>query len=208
MYQWNVTNSSYRVHVEAPGYESANSGVVSVPPPITDLNVGLVLNAAPTPALKIRKEANLTSYADGQTIKYVYTVKNTGNVNLAGNITVNDNITGAFNITSSSLNAGDSIQGTATYPTTHVDFIAGSVTNLANATALFNNQPVRSPDTTLTVPAMQQGLPALTIVKSASPTTYSTVGQTITYTYTITNSGNVDIKGLINIIDSLINGPI
>ena len=69
-----------------------------------------------------------------------------------------------------------------------------------NGTAPFNQ-------TTATITAINQN-PALTIVKSASPTTYSTVGQTITYTYTVTNSGNVNITGPINIIDSRINGLI
>jgi uncharacterized repeat protein (TIGR01451 family) len=40
-YQWDVLSGSYRVHVEAPGYEPVNSIVVSIPPPVTDLNVGL-----------------------------------------------------------------------------------------------------------------------------------------------------------------------
>jgi hypothetical protein len=40
-YQWDVLNGSYRVHVEAPGYYPADSIVVSIPPPVTDLQVGL-----------------------------------------------------------------------------------------------------------------------------------------------------------------------
>jgi uncharacterized repeat protein (TIGR01451 family) len=48
MYQWDVLEGSYRVHVEAPGYEPANSIVVSIPPPVFDLHVGLVhINVAP-----------------------------------------------------------------------------------------------------------------------------------------------------------------
>lgn len=40
-YQWDVLEGSYRVHVEASGYIAADSIVVSIPPPITDLHVGL-----------------------------------------------------------------------------------------------------------------------------------------------------------------------
>lgn len=50
MYQWDVLNGSYRVHVEAPGYEPANSIVVSIPPPVTDLHVGLVRIPVPLAA--------------------------------------------------------------------------------------------------------------------------------------------------------------
>lgn len=40
-YQWDVLAGAYRVHVEAPGYDAADSLVVSIPPPVTDLHVGL-----------------------------------------------------------------------------------------------------------------------------------------------------------------------
>lgn len=40
-YQWDVLEGSYRVHVEALGYYPADSIVVNIPPPVTDLHVGL-----------------------------------------------------------------------------------------------------------------------------------------------------------------------
>lgn len=40
-YQWDVIRGIYRVHVEASEYYPENSSFVSVPPPVTDLHVGL-----------------------------------------------------------------------------------------------------------------------------------------------------------------------
>lgn len=48
-YQWDVLAGSYRVHVEAPGYFPADSVVVSIPPPVTDLHVGLTPLPLPPP---------------------------------------------------------------------------------------------------------------------------------------------------------------
>jgi YVTN family beta-propeller protein len=73
---------------------------------------------------------------------------------------------------------------TATFtPTNNVDYAT------AYATALIS-----------VIPAVQQGA-ALTIVKSAYPISYDSVGHTITYTYTVTNSGNVDISAPITVTD-------
>ena len=73
---------------------------------------------------------------------------------------------------------------TATFtPTDNIDYATAYATALISVITVF-----------------QQGA-ALTIVKSAYPTSYDDVGQTITYHYTVTNSGNVDISAPITVID-------
>lgn len=46
-YQWDVYPGFYRVQVEAAGYYLATSIVVTIPPPVTDLNVGLIRKIPP-----------------------------------------------------------------------------------------------------------------------------------------------------------------
>src|SRR5206468_824767 len=43
--------------------------------------------------------------------------------------------------------------------------------------------------------------PALTLVKTATPTTYSKVGDVISYSYKVTNSGNVTLAGPVTVTD-------
>jgi uncharacterized repeat protein (TIGR01451 family) len=57
-YQWDVLEGTYRVHVEATGYYPADSIVVTVPPPVTDLHIGLT--PLPPPADSIPPTTTLT----------------------------------------------------------------------------------------------------------------------------------------------------
>jgi uncharacterized repeat protein (TIGR01451 family) len=197
-YQWDVLNGTYRVHVTAPGYYPANSIVVSVPPPVEDLHVGLVPNEVPTPALTITKTPNPLTYTDGQSVTYTYLITNIGNVTLS-NIGVVDNLAGTItNLNVITLAPGQQATGTGSYVTTQSDYANGSVTN----TATVYNGSTALNQTTAKVTATQPNWnPALTITKTPNPLTYSASGQTITYTYTVKNTGNAEIKGPITVTD-------
>ena len=73
--------------------------------------------------------------------------------------------------------------------------VAGSQTNTASVLSLDETDPNPNNDSdaaTVTVPISA----ALTIVKSATPSTYSAVGAVISYSYLVTNSGNVTLSGI------------
>ena len=153
-----------------------------------------------SPALTIEKSADPTTYsAVGQNITYTYNVTNTGNVNISAPINVTDDRLGVIPLTSGILIPGQSELVTANHTITQADLDAGSITNAAFATGVFGNNTTDSNTDNETVTAEQN--PELTIEKSATPTNYSTVGQNITYTYNVTNTGNVNISAPINVTD-------
>jgi uncharacterized repeat protein (TIGR01451 family) len=94
---------------------------------------------------------------------------------------------------------------TATHPIVQGDINTGSVSNTATGTASFSG-------TTYTVTAAvrvaaAQG-PALGIVKTVpAGTAFSNVGDSITYTYTLTNTGNVALDGPFSVTDNKITDP-
>src|SRR5262249_34341579 len=69
---------------------------------------------------------------------------------------------------------------------------------LANTVTASSNQ---SPNTTdsLSIPILRA--PALTLEKSGTPATYDRVGQAISYSYKVTNSGNVTLPGPFTVND-------
>ena len=161
------------------------------------------VTAIQSPSLLINKSASPSTYDSvGDIITYTYNVTNTGNVNITGPITVTDNVTGTAQILVSTLEPGQNVTGTANYTITQADLDSGFVTNSAFATGTFNGNNVTSNPDTETVTANQ--CPALLTVKIASPTTYSSVGENITYTYNVNNTGNVGISAPINVTDNRI----
>ncbi|NRD76932.1 hypothetical protein HPT25_05415 [Bacillus sp. BRMEA1] len=146
--------------------------------------------------ITLEKTASNTTYsAVGDVINYNYKVKNTGNVSLDGPVTVDDNKV-QVTCPSGSLAPGEIVTCTAQYGITQADLDAGSVTNVATATA----SGVTSNQATLTVQAVQNK--SLSLVKTASSTTYSAVGDVINYHYEVKNTGNVSLNGPVTVDDN------
>ena len=71
-YQWDVLGGSYRVHVVAMGYLSADSIVVSIPPPVTDLHIGLKSNSPAFGSLNVvSTPPGAQIFIDGSSLGYV-----------------------------------------------------------------------------------------------------------------------------------------
>src|SRR5207249_3367555 len=136
-----------------------------------------------------------TYSAIGQTITYTYTITTSGNVTLAGPFSVTDDKLGTFACGSGPLAPGASTSCTKTHTITQADLDAGSITNTATA----SGNGATSAPATVTVPATQTT--ALSPYTTLFRSTYSAIGQTITYTYTITTSGNVTLAGPFSVTD-------
>jgi uncharacterized repeat protein (TIGR01451 family) len=143
--------------------------------------------------LNIFVSASPTTYTTlGQTILYTYTLTNTGNGDLSAPFVITDNLVASGNITCNNppgtLTPSGSFTCTGTYLITQADLNNGSVTNIAAATA--NGTPSTNSATT-TITAIQD--PKLALSVAPDPDATSVVGTVITYTYTLTNSGNVTL---------------
>ena len=167
----------------------------------TSTAVSETVTSSATAALTISKSAGQPTYSSvGETIDYSYEITNTGDSTLF-DITVSDDRVSPVSCpdTSSGLAPGATITCTGSHAVTQADLDAGSITNVASATDGTNT----SPTDTETVTAIEQG--QLSLVKTPSVTEASR-GDTIVYTYEITNTGNVTIDGL-ELIDDIL-GPI
>ncbi len=144
------------------------------------------------------KTATPTTYnAVGNVISYSYLVTNTGNVTLTDAITVTDDKT-TVTCGTTLLAPGGTITCTASYTITQADLDADSVTNVATA----HSGPVTSNTDDETVTAIQ--VETVLLVKTATPTTYNAVGDVISYSYAVTNTGNVTLPGPTSVTDDKI----
>ncbi|EPX79422.1 beta strand repeat-containing protein [Litoreibacter arenae] len=151
-----------------------------------------------------------TSFSDiAQVIDYEYVLTNTGNITLQNPSVVDDviDVAGAVSCPAGDILPDTSVTCTASYATVQADLNNGEVINVATASATTagagGSDTVTSADDTVTVPAVIA--PALTLAKAApTPAPAFTVGEEVVYTYTVTNSGNVDLTDPITVTDDKI----
>jgi LPXTG-site transpeptidase (sortase) family protein len=149
------------------------------------------------PALQLTKSIASGDHftSAGQIIHYSYLVENIGNVTLAAPFAVSDNKT---TVDCSSAPASLAPLGTFTcvssYTVLQSDLDDGSVVNVAHATGNFKTETITSNEDTQTATGDQTK--QLTLVKTlVSGDNYTTVGDILTYSYLLTNSGNVTLTG-------------
>jgi hypothetical protein len=164
--------------------------------PVTGTDRATV-HAIRTPGIQLEKTAFPTDYAEpGETITYTYTVANTGNVTLH-HVTLTDDRLGTITCPEATLDPGHSTTCHASHVTTAADVGAGHITNTATVTGHPPaGHPVTDSDGTTVHAIHPLDTPAIQLEKTASAGTYSGAGEQITYTYTVTNAGNVPLHGI------------
>ncbi|MGQ3191721.1 DUF7507 domain-containing protein [Neoaquamicrobium sediminum] len=136
----------------------------------------------------------------GETITYSFLVTNTGAVTLT-DVTVDDPMLADAGISVSpapqTLTPGGRVTFTATYQPTQADIDSGSVTNTATGTGTPpDGPPVESPPDEVTVPPSPES--GLVIEKTgtlndANGNELIDLGETITYSFQVTNNGAVTL---------------
>ncbi|AJR18835.1 DUF7507 domain-containing protein [Pimelobacter simplex] len=168
-------------------------------PPVTSDPSSAQLPAEPAPSLTLDKSASPATVARaGETVTYSFVVTNTGNVTLHDVAIAEGEFSGtgalsAIRCPETRLAPGERTTCTATYEVTQDDVDAGSITNTATASGTppgDDAEPVTSPPDSATVTAPPA--PSLSLVKSAEPTGLR-AGRTVTYSFAVTNTGNVTL---------------
>jgi uncharacterized repeat protein (TIGR01451 family) len=164
-----------------------------------------IVNEVEREEITLAKSAS-TGYfsAAGQSITYTYTVSNSGNMPLGpGQFKVTDDRIDsgvAFDCGASTveLDPDEAVSCTRSYTTTASDVTASAVTNVAFASLGELDSATVSATVKYAV---------LLLAKSASPTQVSAAGQSVTYTYTLTNNGSVALgPAQFSVTDNKING--
>ena len=143
----------------------------------------------------------------GQVISYTYVLLNNTNHDLNAPYTINDSLVANESCpqTPSPLPAGGGITCTGTYTVTQSDLDNGiAARNITGSSRAENgNQTVNTNSVRVTVDVTQS--PAITMQYSAAPNPATTLGAVITYTYTLTNTGNVTLTSP-SITDTKVTG--
>lgn len=153
-----------------------------------DIAVCEFRNIPEAAGLSVDKVADTAIAQVGDTITYTYTVTNTGNVTI-DNLTLSDDKLGAVTLVDTTLPAGASTTGTAAHLVTAAD-LAGPLTNVATATGTDPNGNALTDTDDASV-----DLSGMSLVKTVGSAT-ATVGDALTYTYVITNVGNVELTNV------------
>ncbi|WP_378183531.1 Calx-beta domain-containing protein [Aquimarina sp. SS2-1] len=197
--------------VETPNGDGTTDGIPDNDPTVTILDVD--------PDLTLVKTGVASGSNIGDIITYTFTVTNTGNVTV-DNIFIDDILTGSTNltVTPSTLAPGEQGTATATYAISQIDINNGEVINSATVMGEDpdgigvmdisdsgdetvdedgDNDPTNDPTITTISQIPNLALTKTGIYVDVNGDELPNVGDEILYTFTVENTGNVDINNIV-----------
>lgn len=183
----------------AVGVRSATVSIANDDADENPYNFSIEGTGTASPEMAVSKSADVASVNNaGDVITYTITLTNTGVVTITG-ITVSDPVlTGLSCTPGTGVNPSDMAPAavascTGTYTVTQADFDNNGggdsdIDNIVTVTANGGLSETAGAAVTLNIN------PVLTVNKTADDTTQVVVGQVITYTYVVTNNGNLTIS--------------
>ncbi|UWG98582.1 hypothetical protein LPY66_07265 [Dehalobacter sp. DCM] len=154
----------------------------------------IVENTVKPPALTVKKTASAASVMSGDSVTYTYVVKNSDNKEIT-NIQITDDKIAAGQISEPEKTGGDSdgkLEKNEIWTYTATVALTATTTNTVTVTGKCGSKNLTATDSA-TVRVTQPD-PQINIAKSATPDTLPVGGGSVTYTYTVTNPGNVPLS--------------
>ncbi|MDI5949799.1 DUF7507 domain-containing protein [Flavobacterium yafengii] len=180
----------------------------------TNCNIATVTVFVSTPSIALVKVGAVGGNgAIGNVITYTFVVTNTGNTSLS-NIMINDVLTGSVNlaVSPSTLIPNATGTATATYTIQQIDVDSGKVTNSATVTGTTptNGTVTDTSGTTITNDTPTETTltpsPSIALVKVGAVGGNGVIGNVITYTFTVTNTGNTSLSNIM--INDVLTGSV
>lgn len=174
------------------------TGTPPTGPAVTSPESTWHVDAPGTPLIEVEKSADVDAvFQAGEVVNYTFVVRNTGNVPLT-DVSVADSLVApagpeiTVTCPSTTLAVGESMTCTGSpYTVTQADIDHGAVDNSATATGRSPDGTDVTDDDDLHLGAPER--PAITIVKSADVNVVQEVGDVITYSFLVTNTGTVTL---------------
>jgi len=182
----------------ARGSVDSQAVVTGQPPsgaPVTSPPAGTTATLLPRETISLRKSTAQTSFTGpGEPIDFTYVATNPSDQPLT-NVFVYDALAGVSPVhcAATSLAPGQSTTCTARYVTTRADADKGTLSNSAWAAGTPPSGPPVVSDPAIATLAV----PALSLVKTANTTSFTGVGERLTYLYIIANRSTVALTDLV-----------
>jgi uncharacterized repeat protein (TIGR01451 family) len=204
--QTDVTNTATAVGT-APSSVQVTSPSSTATTAVTASTTGLTLVKTATLA-----DTNHNGTADaGEKITYSFLVTNTGSVTLHGVAVDDPNVSGLAPVTATLLPGGEQIFTAAAYTVTQADVDAqADIVNTATAGGFdpadaVVTSPPSSAKTSVTPEAASLSIVKSGVLADTNGNGKVDVGETIAYTFVVTNTGNVTLHG-VTVNDSKVSG--